>query len=120
MNETTLTDIRRLSVAQINDLVPLVLTANGEPVFIIEKLENVIALSDLHINVRHQLRAQEQKARVGLPSPLHVYARDRAHPEILPIEKPEPPKVIPEIAFVEKLIGRPVSPEFKAKIEASE
>lgn len=76
MNQLSHTDLRRLSAAELEKLVPVELTINGFPRFVIDTPENIITLSDLHPRVRIQLKALERKARLGMPKVQKVFALD--------------------------------------------
>jgi len=67
-------DFCRLSIKEIRDLIPFELTADGHQLAIVCKPEDVIVVSDLHIRMRNKLKAQEKRARMGMPSPERVSA----------------------------------------------
>lgn len=50
----------------IAELLPLTILLNGTPIMMLSKIEDVINLKDMHPRVQHQLRANENKARVGM------------------------------------------------------
>ena len=79
MNRITMTDLKRMGTGAILDACPLEITVEGEPVFVIESLDSVIALSDLHPRVKIMLKNMEQKARAGMPKGQQVYMREPAH-----------------------------------------
>ena len=67
MNVISWTELRKLPGEDRDKLLPFTVTIDGEPMYILEAIGNVIPLTDLHPAVRKQLRAQEGKARLGMP-----------------------------------------------------
>lgn len=45
--------------------VPIQLIVNGEPKYVIEKIENIVSLSDIHPAMRIKIKALENIARMG-------------------------------------------------------
>lgn len=69
-------ELRRLTKGEIEDLMPMIVTNDGEPYAVIDKPENVITLSDIHIRVRNMLRAMEKRARGGMPPPVKIALKE--------------------------------------------
>jgi len=49
------------------EMLPLTVTVDGEPMFVVGNIDNIIVLDDLHIRVKNTLKAQEKRARMGMP-----------------------------------------------------
>jgi len=47
---------------------------DGNDFVVVDKPDDVMIMSDLHIRIRNNLRAQERKARFGMPEGTKVYA----------------------------------------------
>ncbi len=79
MREVAFSDFSRMKAAEMPSLMPMIVTVNSIPTFLVDKMENIIVLSDLHPRVQHMLRAIENKARMGMPPAVKMYgaARDR-------------------------------------------
>jgi len=76
MNKIALSKLRTFKVGNIKRLLPAVVTVDTEDVFVISNAEDVIVVSDLHPRVRNQLRAQEKKARAGMPKEVKITSYD--------------------------------------------
>ncbi len=61
---------------KIKKLLPLEVTVDGEPSYIVCNVADVIVVSDLHIRVRNMLKAQEKRARMGMPAVEKVTVED--------------------------------------------
>jgi len=73
MHTITFSDMKRLSLADLKVLLPVTVTFEAEPALMVDVPENIITLTDLHPRIKIQLRAAEQKARLGMPKPEQVY-----------------------------------------------
>ncbi len=67
MNTLPWSDCKRLNVDELKQIMPLMVTADGVPLFLADNPDQVIGMSDLHPRVRNMLRGIEGKARVGQP-----------------------------------------------------
>ncbi len=77
MNALPWSEVKKLSLAKLQELAPVTILGDGTPAFFLDKVESVIVTSDLHPRVRNNLRAQEKRARVGMPPPVRPdYAPD--------------------------------------------
>jgi hypothetical protein len=63
MNTMTKTDLFKLPAAKIKELLPLVITSDGEIVCVMVDTEKVLLIDDLHPRVQIQLKARETLAR---------------------------------------------------------
>ena len=66
MNQITWSKLTTVGARKIAEKLPMEVTLDGEPMFIISKAEDVIVVSDLHIRVRNMLKAMEKRARIGM------------------------------------------------------
>ena len=66
MNVLPISEIRKRTVGELQELMPLKMLADGEPFAILVKPNDVIVLADLHPAVRYKLRAREQLARSAM------------------------------------------------------
>ncbi|MHA2063430.1 MAG: hypothetical protein ACXABY_03515 [Candidatus Thorarchaeota archaeon] len=87
MNTIPLSEMRKLSGEDLEKALPLMVTVNGIERFVLEVKENVIALGDLHPAIRRNLRAQETKARIGMPPSEALTAEDLKQIEGMEIPK---------------------------------
>ena len=71
---------RRLSKEETIKTVPVILTIEGEAVLTVDKIDEVIALSDMHPRIKTQLRALEMKARAGMPPVKKLFVDDMRMP----------------------------------------
>ena len=69
MNIITWSKLKTTPRAEIEAMMPLTVTFDGEPVGIFSKAGDVIVIGDMHPRVQMQLRAREQLARKGMPTP---------------------------------------------------
>jgi len=69
MKTITWSELMRQGAGKIAKSLPVEVTVDGDPKFIINKVGDVIVISDLHIRVRNMLRALEKRARAGMPQP---------------------------------------------------
>ena len=60
-------EMNRMTVAQMIQEMPLVVTSNQEQFAYITGVDDVIVVSDLHPAVRIQLQQREKLARSGMP-----------------------------------------------------
>ena len=67
MKQISITEFKRLTKVQMLEEMPLELLAEGFPFAIVASLDGVIVIEDLHPRVQNQLKAQEKRARVGMP-----------------------------------------------------
>jgi len=65
-------DMKRLKASEALELVPFDVTSDGQRLFTVCNEEDVIVVKDLHIRVRNALRAQEKKARAGMPREIKI------------------------------------------------
>jgi len=67
MIRMTYAQFRNIGTGRIKAVLPIELTADGEPFAVVSKPEDVIVIKDMHPRVLHMLRAIELKARMGMP-----------------------------------------------------
>jgi len=68
MKKVSYSDFGKLGKAGIEALgLPILITFDGKPFGVLSSLDGVIVVEDLHPRVRIMLRAQEAKARAGMP-----------------------------------------------------
>ena len=67
MKTIGMADFRRMNTEQLKEVMPLLVTFDGEPWAYFVDAKDIIVVSDLHIRVRNNLRAQEKRARIGMP-----------------------------------------------------
>ncbi len=76
MKTITMATLKGMTTRQITESLPFTVTSDKAPIFTAGKDNEIIVLSDLHIRVQQQLKAQERKARVGMPPPEKVLAEE--------------------------------------------
>ena len=76
MKTISFSEFRRLGREGMEAVQPTIITYDGLPIGVFASLEGVIVIADLHPRVQIQLRAQEQKARSGMPKPEKIFAID--------------------------------------------
>jgi hypothetical protein len=71
MNQVKFSDLSKIinkgGVAGLSEVLPLQIVVNCEPIFVLDKVDSVVVLSDLHPRVQHRLRGIELRARSGMP-----------------------------------------------------
>jgi len=67
MKRIAYSDFAKLGGDGLKTCMPVIVTYDGSPVGIFCSLDGVIVVEDLHPRVQNQLRAQESKARAGMP-----------------------------------------------------
>jgi len=67
-------EFRKLTVQQLKENMPIMVTADGEPLFLVDAPDKVVILSDLHPRVQNMFRAMEKKVRSGMPPPVKTFA----------------------------------------------
>lgn len=72
MNTVNVSVFRSLTVEKMRGLMPFTLLADGEPIAVVSKAEDVIVISDMHPRVRIQFKAKEAMIRRGMPKPEKV------------------------------------------------
>lgn len=70
MNQISWSGAYKLGAKGLKDKLPVEITVDGEPMFVVCNKDDVIVTSDLHIRVRNMLRAMEKRARIGMPKPI--------------------------------------------------
>ncbi len=85
MNTMSLGEFKRLRVESIEAVLPLGITVEGAPAWVITRQEDVIVVKDLHIRVRNMLRMQEKKARMGMDAGKQIFADDVQEPMPTPV-----------------------------------
>ena len=76
MNTISSAAFRRLSLEEINERLPFLVTYNGAVSFAVGSPDKTIVMDDLSLPVRAQLKAKEALARSGMPSPNKIYETD--------------------------------------------
>ena len=74
MNIIAISELRKLSKVQMEELLPLMVTSDGEPFVKIDKHDLTITMSDLHPRVQMQFRNREAIVRAGMPKPQVIHA----------------------------------------------
>ena len=69
MKKISISELRKLSVEEIKEQMPLAITSDKEPFAYVVNLEDVIVVADLHPRVQNMLKMQERRARGGMPPP---------------------------------------------------
>ena len=72
MNTINVSVFRSLTVEKMREAMPFTLLADGEPIAVVSKAEDVIVISDMHPRVRIQFKAKEAVIRRGMPKPEKV------------------------------------------------
>lgn len=68
MNTMPVSEFKKLTVKQMLNILPIVLTADGKSFgVVIGQLKDVVVIGDLHPRVRNRFRAMEEKVRRGMP-----------------------------------------------------
>jgi len=73
MKKLSLSDWRRLDKDGVIKVLPCLISIEGEDKIVMADPNEIIVLSDLHPNMRRILKAQENKARGGMPPPVKIY-----------------------------------------------
>lgn len=76
MHTMSMSEFRKLDREGIKSILPVLLTFDGAPLCVASSPDGVIVIEDLHPRVRNALKAQEKKARGGLPPPEKLFAVD--------------------------------------------
>lgn len=76
MNAVSKKKFEQMSVKQVVDALPLIITADGSPIGVLSKMEDVIVIGDMHPAVKRQFRAKETLVRRGMP-PVAAVTIDR-------------------------------------------
>ncbi len=69
MYTVSINNFKKMSRKDVLEKLPLTITYDNEPLVTVDLPENIITISDLHPRVRIMLKAQEGKARMGMPKP---------------------------------------------------
>jgi len=80
MNVISWSELRKLSFAEAEKLLPITLTVEGIPTLAIDKIEDVLVLSDMHPAMQIKLKVLSARARMGMPPPKKVFANDVKEP----------------------------------------
>ena len=72
MNIIPLSEIKRLSVVEIEKLIPIIISTDGNARWVLCETEDIIVVGDLHPAMRNILRAKEKLARMGMPQPVKI------------------------------------------------
>ena len=67
MKTINCSDFRKLKKGELEAIKPVIITFDGLPIGLFCSPDKVIVLEDLHIRVQNMLRAQEKRARIGMP-----------------------------------------------------
>ena len=67
MKTISCSEFRKLGKEELEAIKPVVITFDGMPIGVFCSPSKVIVIEDLHPRVQMMLRAQEQKARAGMP-----------------------------------------------------
>jgi len=67
MRKMNVGEFRRLSKEGMEEVAPVELLFEGEPIGLFVKKDDVMVISDLHIRVRNRFKAQEAIVRMGMP-----------------------------------------------------
>ena len=82
MRTIALSDFRRYGKDEVTNLLPILITIEGEVKIVAAKPDEIIVLSDLHPRVRTMLKMLERRARAGMPPMEKIYAPIRDKPAI--------------------------------------
>ena len=82
MNIISKNAFKSLTVEEVSKLVPMIITVDGTPSYIIGSLENTICMDDLALPVRAQLKSREALARANQPEPRKIYEVQIANNEL--------------------------------------
>jgi len=77
MRVIALSDFHRMRKDEVLGVLPALITIEGEVEMVIVKPSDIIVIGDMHPRVQAQLRALEQKARMGMPPPEKIYPPSR-------------------------------------------
>jgi len=80
MNIISWSELRSLSATETLKILPVTITVNGFAVMGLDKIEDIMITSDLHPNVKMQLKAREQMARAGMPPTKKIFACEVKEP----------------------------------------
>ena len=69
MNTITWSNFKPKTRAELEELMPVAVSFDGDIVGIFSKADDVIVVGDMHPRVQIQLRAKEQLVRRGMPNP---------------------------------------------------
>lgn len=76
MNTVTQSEFSRMTMDEKREIVPAILTADGEDFAMIVQPQDVVVISDLHPRVRNMIKNMELKARAGMPKPIKVFKEE--------------------------------------------
>lgn len=76
MNILSWSEIRKLSAAEMQTLLPITITIEGVPLLALDNAADVLTLSDLHPGMQSKLRGLSALGRAGMPPPQKVYASE--------------------------------------------
>lgn len=66
-------EFRRLAVAELDDVLPLLVIRDGEPAYVIGKHDETIVLSDLAPLAQRNFRAMNNRIRTAMGQPERLY-----------------------------------------------
>ena len=84
MNTMSLSEFKRLRSENIEAVLPLSISVDGFPLWIIGRQEDLMSVGDLHIRVRNSFRAQEKRARIGMEPGKQLFADELQEPLPVP------------------------------------
>ena len=73
LNEMSMSDWGKLTNEGKLATAPCILTDNGEPKMLVDMIDAVIPISDLHPRIQAQMRGLEMTGRGGKRSPVKIY-----------------------------------------------
>lgn len=69
----SLNDLRHRKADELDEIVPAMLTVNGEEKYVVAPIDQVLVIGDLHPRLKIKLRAIIARARRGMPKPEKYY-----------------------------------------------
>lgn len=63
MKEMPFSEFKATGVARLLELCPILITYNGEPAFVVGKIEDTVNLSGMHPYAKRRFKLQEAKIR---------------------------------------------------------
>jgi len=76
MQEISLSEVRKRTVKELKEIMPVIVTADGEAFAYLAGLDDIIILSDLHPRVANMLKMQEKRARSGMSAPVKLVPKE--------------------------------------------
>lgn len=82
MKILSMNDLRHYKVAELDNVLPAMLTVNGEEKYIICSKDEALIIGDLHPRLRIKLNAIVNRARRGMPAPEKYFPPPRPAKEL--------------------------------------